>query len=83
MVYSSGASAVFAHAKTVLPPSTSAGSLASRKVETSDPTELSEEYLIAELGLNSGGDTEGGSGAATPIEEKKPFARPKGPGRRR
>lgn len=84
MVYSSGASAVFTHAKTILPPSTSAGSLASRKIETSDPTELGEAYLVAELGLDVGGDAEPGSGAATPRdEEKKPFARPKGPGRKR
>lgn len=84
MVYSSGASAVFTHAKIILPPSTSTGSLASRKIETSDPNELGEAYLIAELGLDLGGDPEPGSGAATPREEeKKAFARPKGPGRRR
>jgi len=85
MIYSSGASSVFTHSKTVLPPSTSAAALANRKVETSDPTELNEAYLFAELGLDaSGGGETPGSGAATPREdEKKPFARPKGPGRRR
>lgn len=85
MIYSSGVSGVFAHVKTILPPATSASALANRKIETSDPGELGEAFFIAELGLSGnmeGG--EGGSGAATPIdEEKKPFARPKGPGRRR
>ncbi|KAF7985003.1 hypothetical protein HWV62_9988 [Athelia sp. TMB] len=85
MIYSSGASSVFTHSKTVLPPSTSAAALASRKVETSDPTELNEAYLVAELGLSAGGGGETpGSGAATPREEeKKLFARPKPAGRRR
>ena len=82
MLYSSGASGVFQSAKLILEGSPSV--LASRKVETSDPKELNEAYLRAELGHE--GSSGNPSGAATPverIEEKKPFAKPKGPGRRR
>ena len=58
--------------------------LASRKIETSDPSELSESYLISELGLTSTVSAEA-SGTSTPVDdgEKKPFARPGGPGKRR
>jgi twinfilin-like protein len=94
MVYSSGASSVFQAAKAILSPSLSSSShpipshLASRKIETSDPKELNEAYLITELGLLGTGPSTSGenSGAVTPREvgeEKKPFARPKGPARRR
>lgn len=65
MIYSSGASSVLAIAK-------DNGVSIIRKVETSDPKEVNETFIRAELGLNnlSAGD------------EKKPFARPKGPARR-
>lgn len=74
MVYASGVSSAFTHARSLLP----AGSLANRKVETSDPGELDEAYLKSELGIGEGGST-----PVTEVEEKKAFARPKGPGRRR
>jgi twinfilin-like protein len=61
-------------AKTLLPPST----LASRKVETSDPKEIDEAFMKAELGLESGTGTPVGG-----AEEKKSFSRPKGPARTR
>lgn len=48
----------------------------SRKVETSDPTELDEEYLKAELGW---ADNENAPLAAAP----RGFSKPKGPARRR
>lgn len=80
MLYSTGARAMFHVAKNLL----GVTSLLERKIETSDPTELTEDYLKLELGLTSDQPT---SGAGTPqpvqTEDKKAFARPKGPGRRR
>lgn len=75
MVYSSGSSSTFVTAKSLF--STSTSSLATRKIETSDPTELDEGYLESELGIGSDGK------ASAPVEQQKPFARPKPPGRRR
>lgn len=86
MVYSSGAAGLFVSAKSIFTAESSSSSvLATRRIETSDPKELGEAYLITGLGLGTGTtDVEGDSGAGTPQEEdKKPFARPKGPGRRR
>ncbi|KAG6911437.1 hypothetical protein DXG01_014511 [Tephrocybe rancida] len=73
MFYSSGVATTYLATKVLLPP----GALAARKIETSDPTELDEQYLREELGLDLD---------APPLEvqeEKKAFARPKGPARRR
>lgn len=81
MIYSSGSSSVFLAAKAILPP----GALASRKIETSDPGEINEQLLRTELGLagdetptTTSGTKDSGNG-----DEKKPFARPTGPGRKR
>ena len=82
MLYSSGSAGVFAHAKSIVSPNSSAV-LASKKIETSDPKEVDEEFLRVELGLDLGGETEGGTRGGGGKEEKKVFARPKGPGRRR
>ncbi|KAJ7461017.1 hypothetical protein B0H11DRAFT_2057824 [Mycena galericulata] len=86
MVYASGFNAVFIAAKTLLADSPSP--LQTRKIETSTPAEIDEEYLRSELDL-SGGQGTPASGASTPAaaagtdEEKKPFARPRGPAKRR
>jgi len=83
MLYSSGARGVFASAKAILD-SESSSVLASKKIETSDPKEVNEAFIRAELGVE--GESTPGGGAGTPSlidDEKKPFARPKGPGRRR
>jgi len=82
MVYASGFNAVFIAAQTLLTDSPSP--LHSRKIETSTPAEIDEAYLRSELDLSSGRGTPG-SGTATPAgndDEKKPFARPRGPKRR-
>ncbi|KAJ7349164.1 hypothetical protein DFH08DRAFT_864589 [Mycena albidolilacea] len=81
MVYASGFNAVFIAAQTLLAGSPSP--LHSRKIETSTPAEIDEAFLRSELDL-SGGQGTPGSGSATPAndEEKKPFARPRGPKRR-
>ncbi|KIM55952.1 hypothetical protein SCLCIDRAFT_1220783 [Scleroderma citrinum Foug A] len=77
MVYSSGALLIFREAKTLLE-STSNFSLAARKIETSDPSEITEAYLKQELGFSEGiGNDSYNSGT------RAAFTRPKGPGRRR
>jgi twinfilin len=84
MLYSSGALGVFASAKTILG-SESSSVLASKKIETSDPKEIDEAFIRAELGVD-GGESVPGSGVGTLSlrdDEKRPFAKPKGPGRRR
>ncbi|KAF9234031.1 actin depolymerizing protein [Melanogaster broomeanus] len=80
MVYSSGALIVFRQAKTLLGDDDNFV-LATRKIETSDPKELTEAFLKEELNL---GNSTGNGGDDTRTETPKaPFARPKGPGRRR
>lgn len=82
MLYSSGASSVLQSAKGILSLSPGSSALAARRIETSDPAELTEEYLIAELGLDSAAAA--ASSIPTTLDgEKKAFARPKGPGRKR
>jgi twinfilin-like protein len=75
MVYSSGASSVFQKVKSLL--SSSSSIVSPRKIESTDPKELTEEFLIGELGFGQV-DVDGINGNA-----KTSFARPKGPGRRR
>jgi len=81
MVYSSGSSAVFQYAKSIIPSEGLASVFATRKIETSDPTELDELYLKSELSLDQGVTSSNPTPAETP-EEKKAFAKPRGPGRR-
>lgn len=81
MVYSLQARALHHVAKSHLADAPS--SLSDRKIETSDPGELNEAFLVEELRLGkSSSPTE--SGASTPRTGGQPtgFARPKGPGRR-
>ncbi|KAI0928660.1 hypothetical protein AcW2_004599 [Taiwanofungus camphoratus] len=82
MLYSSGARSVFQWAKDILSSSDFPSVLASRKIETSDPNELNEAFLTAELRLTDLPSTMN-SGLAAEEVQRKPFARPKGPGRRR
>ncbi|CDO72895.1 hypothetical protein BN946_scf185002.g80 [Trametes cinnabarina] len=82
MLYSSAVLSVVNDVKELLSSSGSTSTLASRKVETSDPLELDEKYLISELGLGSAGaPAQGVQAEASDIKPK--FARPKGPGRKR
>ncbi|KAF9483870.1 actin depolymerizing protein [Pholiota conissans] len=77
MLYSSGSTTTYQAAKHLLASLTPTVTLATRKIETSDPKELDEAYLITELGLSLIDD----STAAANLP--KAFARPKGPPRRR
>lgn len=78
MVYSSGSTSTFRAAKALLVSSSPNITIAPRTVETSDPSELDESYLKAELNLENIGEV-----MVRETEDKKPFARPKGPARRR
>ncbi|KAG5340330.1 hypothetical protein C0989_002141 [Termitomyces sp. Mn162] len=71
--------------KTLLVEAPSTTRLASRKIETSDPSELDEAYLKSELGFDVIGPVDGQSAGTgfRDAEEKKPFARPRGPARKR
>ncbi|KAG5717977.1 Twinfilin [Termitomyces sp. T112] len=85
MIYSSGVSTTYQAVKTLLAEAPSTTRLASRKIETSDPSELDEAYLKAELGFDVIGPVDGQSAGTgfRDAEEKKPFARPRGPARKR
>ena len=90
MVYSSGVSSVFLTAKGILFASSSTADIhfASRKIETSDPAEINESFLIAELGLEkfsnvSKSQDDIGQVTQMKTDDQKLFARPRGPGRRR
>jgi twinfilin-like protein len=81
MLYSVSSRALYTAVQTLFQSTDTTSVLASRKVETSDPQEINEKFLISELGPAS---TDGASAASTPVvEEQKRFARPKGPGRKR
>ncbi|KAF6765086.1 hypothetical protein DFP72DRAFT_799218 [Ephemerocybe angulata] len=80
MIYSSGSSTTFQSAKTLLTSSSPAILIAPRKIETSDPKEVDEAFLKAELGRSEGGSN---SEQSTNPAITKPFAKPRGPGRRR
>lgn len=78
MLYSSGSTMTFQAVKNILNSSSLPISVHSRKIETSDPQELNEAFLITELGLDSNEQT-----SVAAVESNKAFARPKGPPRRR
>ena len=78
MLYSSGSTTTFQAVKNVLNSSSFLINVQSRKIETSDPQELNEAFLITELGLDANKD----SGIVV-VDSSKAFAKPKGPLRRR
>lgn len=77
MLYSSGSTTTFQAVKNILNSSSVLITVHSRKIETSDPRELNETFLITELSLDL--NKESGIAAV----DSKAFARPKGPPRRR
>ncbi|KAH7890002.1 actin depolymerizing protein [Phlebopus sp. FC_14] len=79
MVYSSGALSIYRAVKALIGEGPRCA-LASRKIETSDPKELNEDYFRQELGLSDG--TGNSNHRPTAGMQKPSFARPKGPGRR-
>ncbi|KAF8319344.1 actin depolymerizing protein [Clavulina sp. PMI_390] len=81
MLYSSSANTLVQHARTNF------NITVSKRVEVSDPSDIDVPWLKRELEPTASTSTPGsaaGSGASTPVigDEKKPFARPKGPTRR-
>jgi twinfilin-like protein len=84
MLYSSGVSSTYATGKNILAALPSPVQMASRKIETASPEELNEAYLRDELGLSRPPrNAEGLTGNKADAQEKMPFAKPRGPGRRR
>ncbi|KAK0183916.1 actin depolymerizing protein [Armillaria mellea] len=79
MLYSTSAYPIYMVAKTLLPPDT----VAARRIETSDPKEITEDYLKIELKLSFDNSVPQNALEALDGGEKKPFAKPKGPNRRR
>jgi twinfilin len=72
MLYSSGSNVVYQTAKSML---SSSAKLGSRRIETSDPKEIDENYLESEFSHLISHVPE--------ANEKMAFARPKGPNRKR
>lgn len=71
MLYSSGVASLVNDVKVHL------GITVAKRLEASDPTELDLAWLKSEL-------TPAGTGTQTPVDDaKKPFAKPRGPGRRK
>ncbi|KAL4254077.1 actin-binding proteins ADF family protein [Abortiporus biennis] len=79
MLYSSAFISTFNFAKSLLDGHSM--SLLSRKIETSDPAEINEAYLISELAPSLSGSGSSGTNTPAAAEEKKAFARPR-PARR-
>jgi len=80
MVYSTGALIIFREVRAILGEERGFV-LATRKIETSDPGELTEAFLREEL--NTGNGISDGNTLARSTASNTSFARPKGPGRRR
>lgn len=82
MLYSSAILVVVKEVKDLLQSAGSTSTLSLRKIETSDPSELDEKYLVTELGL-AGPDAPAVAGGGPADDgDKKPFARPRGPARK-
>lgn len=89
MVYSLGVNVIVHQSKLLVP------TLVARKIETTNPAEIDEAYLISHLDLANlsvvadgpseavGGNANAGRTPNRFGEEGKSFARPKGPGRKR
>ncbi|KAJ7581397.1 hypothetical protein C8J56DRAFT_959922 [Mycena floridula] len=71
MMYASNCNPLFHSAKTIL--ASSSSKLAERKIETSDPSEVTEQFIRSEVGITD--DAEAGG-------QKPAFAKPRGPKRR-
>ncbi|KAI6038453.1 hypothetical protein EDC04DRAFT_2570053 [Pisolithus marmoratus] len=78
MVYSSGALLIFKEVKAFLE-TTPTLLLAPKKLETSDPSELTEQYFMQELGF----DNKTVDNTHNTATQRSAFARPRGPARRR
>lgn len=82
MVYSTGAGIIFRQVRDLLGEERGFA-LASRKIETSDPKELTGAFLREELALGNGASDGNNDALTRPAVSNTSFARPKGPGRRR
>jgi len=83
MIYSSAAMSTYLAVKDFLAETGSTFPLATKRIETSDPTELNEAFLKAGLNLVALAGTIVNDGARQDDAAKPSFARPRGPARRR
>ncbi|RPD66332.1 actin depolymerizing protein [Lentinus tigrinus ALCF2SS1-7] len=83
MLYSSASLVTVNEVKDYLKNMGTTSTFSPRKLETSDPTEVNEQFLVSELGWAGPEAPTSTAGGPTASAEKKPFARPKGPGRKR
>ena len=86
MVYSSAVSSVFLATKDLLQALSPATDIhvVSRRIETSDPAEINEDFLIGALGLSKAAKSEDNVGPVALARADQPlFAKPRGPVRRR
>lgn len=84
MLYSSAAVSTYLAAKNFLAETGSTFPLAVKRIETSDPTELNEDFLKAGLNLGVPEGTIANNISARQDDPAKPsFAKPRGPARRR
>jgi twinfilin-like protein len=86
MLYSSAAMSTYLAVKDLLAETGSTFPLATKRIETSDPTELNEVFLKAGLNMDHDGPagTITNDNSARPDDSAKPlFAKPRGPARRR
>ncbi|KAG2120031.1 actin depolymerizing protein [Suillus clintonianus] len=84
MLYSSAAMSTYLAAKDLLAEIGSTFPLATKRIETSDPTELDEAFLKTSLNHDEpAGSITNNSGARQDDPAKPSFAKPRGPARRR
>lgn len=71
-------------ARTIALAEKEAGMMVKKRMEATDPEDITEEAVLAELGVKAEGD--GGGGSASDVAgrggDAKGFSRPKRPGRR-
>ncbi|KAG0705296.1 actin depolymerizing protein [Suillus ampliporus] len=84
MLYSSAAMSTYLAVKDFLAETGSTFPLATKRIETSDPTELDEAFIKAGLNIDEpAGIVANNNGARQDDPAKPSFARPRGPARRR
>ncbi|KAL1744562.1 hypothetical protein HDZ31DRAFT_82612 [Schizophyllum fasciatum] len=83
MLYASGALMIQRGAQAIINEAGAQSHIATRKIETSDPSTIDEALLVSELDLGASGAGTGGATSGPPsMDGKTTFAKPRGPPRR-
>lgn len=82
MIYSSGVQSTYLAAKAMLEALSPSASLSTRRIETSEPEELTETYLKDEL-IDSATASSPNASLVNSKGGETMFAKPRGPNRRR